>query len=433
VKKLSILCFISFSLSLLSQENNNSSQKTYVLEYFNNICLVEVVPGSGFIDSSCNAQNYPEENPNDSNMRYKVPPDGNKKTWAVYEIQEDGSKKKVQYFYLNNATSANPDYSFVDVTNGKINLYTNDGYAIYNPTDNTVTISQDGFVATNTGVIFRDVNISNIIREESDGTIHIGENSLVTAEKDGVQLLYATDANDEQIDINIKAGTDLLVDGKSVTQALTDIDTNKTNIATNTTNIATNATGIATNKTNIATNTTNIATNATGIATNKTNIATNTTNIATNTAGIATNKTNIATNTTNIATNTAGIATNKTNIATNTTNIATNTTGIANNVVRLDNLAALAASNASRVEGLETLTGLMQNEYRSGIASSIALSQIQYAASGFSIGVGHGEFKNKDEMAVGIGYGGQFNEDVGFQFQFGTSGDSTGFGFTVNF
>ena len=101
--------------------------------------------------------------------------------------------------------------------------------------------------------------------------------------------------------------------------------------------------------------------------------------------------------------------------------------------MRLDNLAALAASNTSRVEGLETLTGLMQNEYRSGIASSIALSQIQYAASGFSIGVGHGEFKNKDEMAVGIGYGGQFNEDVGFQFQFGTSGDSTGFGFTVTF
>ena len=213
-------------------------------------------------------------------------------------------------------------------------------------------------------------NGNTLISEEENGEIHIGENSLVTVEKDGVQLLYATDENDEQIDINIKAGTDLLVDGKSVSQAISDV---------------------------------------------------------------ATNKTNIATNTTNIATNTAGIATNKTNIATNTTNIATNTAGIANNVVRLDNLGALAASNASRVEGLETLTGLMQNEYRSGIASSIALSQIQYAASGFSIGVGHGEFKNKDEMAVGIGYGGQFNDDIGYQFQFGSSGDSTGFGFTVNF
>ncbi len=166
--------------------------------------------------------------------------------------------------------------------------------------------------------------------------------------------------------------------------------------------------------------------NSTAVSVNSTAIANNTTNIATNTAGIATN-------TTNIATNTAGIATNATNIATNTAGIAANTTGIANNVVRLDNLGALAASNANRVEGLETLTGLMQNEYRSGIASSIALSQIQYAASGFSIGVGHGEFKNKDEMAVGIGYGGQFNEDVGFQFQFGSSGDSTGFGFTISF
>ena len=159
--------------------------------------------------------------------------------------------------------------------------------------------------------------------------------------------------------------------------------------------------------------------NSTAVSVNSTAIANNATNIATNTAGIATNATNIATNT-------AGIATNA-------TNIATNTAGIATNVVRLDNLGALAASNANRVEGLETLTGLMQNEYRSGIASSIALSQIQYAASGFSIGVGHGEFKNKDEMAVGIGYGGQFNEDVGFQFQFGSSGDSTGFGFTISF
>ena len=226
--KYTMLLLSIFSLSLIGQENNNV-QKTYVLEYFNNICLIEVIPGSGNIDTSCNEQNYPEENPNETNMRYKVPPDGNKQTWAVYEIQTDGSKKMVQHFYLNNAQSANPDYSYVDVTNGKIHLYTNEGYAIYNPTDNTVTISQDGFVTSNNnGVIFRDVNISDIIREESDGTIHIGENSLVTVEQEGKQQLYATDANGDQIDINIKKGTDLLVDGKSVSQAITDVATNKT-------------------------------------------------------------------------------------------------------------------------------------------------------------------------------------------------------------
>ena len=91
-----------FSLSLIGQENNNV-QKTYVLEYFNNTCLIEVIPGSGNIDLSCNEQNYPEENPNDTNMRYKVPPDGNKQTWAVYEIQTDGSKKMVQHFLLHDS------------------------------------------------------------------------------------------------------------------------------------------------------------------------------------------------------------------------------------------------------------------------------------------------------------------------------------------
>ena len=300
-----------------------------------------------------------------------------------------------------------PSASFLDSYNGNLYMKDSDGDLVqFNPLDNSVTfidvvdtdfqsvfqtpwigkdlIFKNAASETQVGDANNGITISNsskdteikdsdgktIIKTTAEGETHIGENSLVTVETDGVQLLYATDANGDQIDINIKKGTDLLVDGKSVTQAIADV---------------------------------------------------------------ATNKTNIATNTTNIATNTAGIATNKTNIATNTTNIATNTAGIANNVVRLDNLGALGASNANRVEGLETLTGLMQNEYRSGIASSIALSQIQYAASGFSIGVGHGEFKNKDEMAVGIGYGGQFNDDVGYQFQFGSSGDSTGFGFTVRF
>ena len=326
----------------------------------------------------------------------------------IYLAKDDGTETFLVDFRFP-TNSWTPGLSFADPKTGKLYLWASSGgnvcelddegneincreitddekgYVVYDPATNTIEQGVkkgyiDGYQKTFQSVLVMDDLIKNstdtdgdaisvigsnevvgangntLISEEENGEIHIGENSLVTVEKDGVQLLYATDANDEQIDINIKAGTDLLVDGKSVTQALTDIDTNKTNIATNT----------------------------------------------------------------------AGIATNK-------TNIATNTAGIANNVVRLDNLAALAASNTSRVEGLETLTGLMQNEYRSGIASSIALSQIQYASSGFSIGVGHGEFKNKDEMAVGIGYGGQFNEDVGFQFQFGTSGDSTGFGFTVNF
>ena len=353
------------------------------------------------------------------------PDKGKNEIWLA---KDDGTEEFLIDFQFP-TNSWVPSNSFADTTTGKLYLWQGGGqkciencgrvdevrvdlpeeekgFVVYDPATNTIEIGvkkgyKDGYQKTFQSVF----SLDDLIREEDTGEIHIGENSLVTVEKDGVQLLYATDANGDQIDINIKKGTDLLVDGKSVTQALKDIDTNKTNIAKNADDIKTNKTNIAKNADDIATNKTNIAKNADDIATNKTNIATNATNIGTN----------------------------ATNIATNKSNIETNALGIANNSVRIDNLAALVNSNVNRIEGLETLTGLMRNEYRTGIASSIALSQIQYASDGFSIGVGHGEFKDKDEMAVGIGYGGKFNEKVGYQFQFGSSGDSTGFGFTIRF
>ena len=350
----------------------------------------------------------------------------------IWQLNEDGSEELLKSFEFpsgNNAWDA--EKSYVDEKTGKLYLWDSGGsecagqpgfikvdggcrlfgddekgFVTYDPKTNAIETGikkgyNSGYQKTFTSVFALD----DLISEQENGEIHIGENSLVTVEKDGMQLLYATNANGDQIDINIKKGTDLLVDGKSVTQALKDIDTNKTNIAKNADDIDTNKTNIAKNADDIAANKTNIAKNADDIDTNKTNIATNKTNIATNT----------------------------TNIATNKTNIETNALGIANNSVQIDNLAALVNSNVNRIEGLETLTGLMRNEYRTGIASSIALSQIQYASDGLSIGVGHGKFKDKDEMAVGIGYGGQFNEKVGYQIKFGSSGDSTGFGFTMRF
>ena len=125
-----------------------------------------------------------------------------------------------------------------------------------------------------------------LISKESDGSIHIGEDSLVTIEEAGVQQLYATDANGDSIDINIKEGTDLLLNGVSVSSSLGGITTNATNISTNTAGVATNSTRISTNTAGIATNSTNISTNTAGIATNSTSISTNTAGIATNAAVI---------------------------------------------------------------------------------------------------------------------------------------------------
>ena len=320
-------------------------------------------------------------------VTYGVKYNSTTKKNEIYIASDDGTETFLTDFRFP-TNSWTPGLSFADTKTGKLYLWASSngdvcevddegneincraitdaekGFVVYDPATNTIEKGVkvgyiDGYQKTFQSVFALD----DLISEKDNGEIHIGENSLITIEEDGVQQLYATDANGDQIDINIKKGSDLLVDGKSVSQAITDVATNKTNIATNTTNIATN----------------------------------------------------------------------KTNIATNTTNITTNTQAIASLGTRVDGLTNLVNTFDQRITDLQTLTGTMMSEYRSGIASSVALSQIRYASKGFSIGVGQGEFKDKDEMAVGIGYGGEFNDRVGYQFQFGSSGDTSGFGFTITF
>jgi hypothetical protein len=61
-----------------------------------------------------------------------------------------------------------------------------------------------------------DSSGNNIIRRESDGSIHLGENSFVTREFGGRQEIYATNAAGNPIDLNVTNGSDLLVNGISV-------------------------------------------------------------------------------------------------------------------------------------------------------------------------------------------------------------------------
>ena len=62
----------------------------------------------------------------------------------------------------------------------------------------------------------QDADGDTVIKVTSDGATHIGENSLVTIESGGRQQLYATDATENRIDINIPSGTNLLIDGEDV-------------------------------------------------------------------------------------------------------------------------------------------------------------------------------------------------------------------------
>ena len=109
-----------------------------------------------------------------------------------------------------------------------------------------------------------ETGIAGTITKKADGTIHIGENSLVTGEStDGfgviTQSLSATDAGANAIDINITNGSDLRINGDlvatelyadfgdaGVTAAFTAADTNlQSQIDNNREDIDRNARGIA--------------------------------------------------------------------------------------------------------------------------------------------------------------------------------------------
>ena len=347
----------------------------------------------------------------------------------VYSIDPSTGKSTLLVDFAFPSGYWQPSASFLDSYNGNLYMKDSNGDLVqFNPLDNSVTfidvvdtdfqsvfqtpwigkdlIFKNAASETQVGDADNGITISNssedteikdsegktIIKTTAEGETHIGENSLVTVETDGVQLLYATNASEEQININIKKGTDLLIDGVSVAGSLS---TNATNIATNTTSIATNTTDIATNKTSIATNTTDIATNKTSIATNKTSIATNVTNIAANTA----------------------------EIATYTDSITSNTTAV----------AALGSDLSTFKASANSQMNYMKSDYSSGIASAVAMSQFNLAQDGFSIGVGRGSYNDENETAFGLGYGGEFKNGTLFKLQASKSGDASGVGLTISF
>ena len=109
-------------------------------------------------------------------------------------------------------------------------------------TEALATIDEEGLSVGGKSIVRREINA------EGEEELHIGENSLVTVESDGVQKLYATDANGKKIPINITDGSDLQINGVSVQGQL---DTNAGNIIENRMLIDDNAKAIDTLKDNV--------------------------------------------------------------------------------------------------------------------------------------------------------------------------------------
>ena len=139
----------------------------------------------------------------------------------------------------NTLTSSNGDTALsVDDTDGTIKVAS---AALSDASGtNMISLADDGAVSLggNNMLVINNESIrlegsQLIAKKKEDGAIHIGENSLITIEQDGVQKLYARDANGEAIDIDITNGSDLLINGVSVAERLnsnkiyTDIIANK--------------------------------------------------------------------------------------------------------------------------------------------------------------------------------------------------------------
>ena len=120
-----------------------------------------------------------------------------------------------------------PQLSFVDSYNSRIYLKEGGGscggggsgsctgFMVYDYKNDTMT-SEGGLAKGQMAAFQIPWGGKDIVSETEDGSIHIGENSLVTIEENGAQSLYATNAAGQPIDINITRGSNLLVNGSPV-------------------------------------------------------------------------------------------------------------------------------------------------------------------------------------------------------------------------
>ena len=110
---------------------------------------------------------------------------------------------------------------FISDGNGGISG-TNTRVIEYDLLNNSVQIVDNISIIENYVLYPKD--LESLIREESDGTIHFGENSLITNKKEinGKQPLYAEDASGKRIPINIE-GSRLLINGRDVEQSINNV------------------------------------------------------------------------------------------------------------------------------------------------------------------------------------------------------------------
>ena len=166
-----------------------------------------------------------------------------------------------------------------------------------------------------------------------------------------------------------------------------------------------------------------------------TDLKSNTNGIADNQGLIGNLQQAVGTNVNNISANTASVVANTNNISTNTLAVSSNTNGIADNQGLIGNLQQAVGTNVNNISAnTSTISSnnsvnLMQfKKLSSGVASSIAISNVDYADEGWSMGVGAGNFNSETEYAFGLSFA---SENTSFKIA--TSKDSSALGINYKF
>ena len=141
-------------------------------------------------------------------------------TYQLLKIdQSSGSETVVTSITLD--TGISTDNSYFDAYENKFYLHQGAGLTSEIKVYDFNTDSWSDAKRSSGGSVFslapyQNIPINKMIRVDSNGALHIGENSLVTQEIGGRQQLYATNSSGNRIDINIPSGTNLLIDGEDV-------------------------------------------------------------------------------------------------------------------------------------------------------------------------------------------------------------------------
>ncbi len=179
-------------------------------------------------------------------------------TFDYWGIKRGGNKlDKIEIYTINSSTgqaTLKNDYCkmqffdacyFVDTTNksfvdesGILNISLQDfsNYIEYDPKNNTFTEGKTKWKSDYKTVLERPIlskddtgNISigiagdPLITKKTNGELHIGENSWITKEENGIQKVWAQDANGHSIPIDYTNGTKLLINGRDVEQSINNV------------------------------------------------------------------------------------------------------------------------------------------------------------------------------------------------------------------